>query len=282
MMQVDRSAVVAALDETADEVIADGPAATAVLDVALDAAAGREALIVRHMGLVRYVVRSMTRYAQASAIVDYDDLIGYGTEGLIHAIDTFDPTHHARFTTWAVMHIRTTIQDALRALDPLSRSLRQKSREIERASYELAHRRGAWPQDAEVAAELGIPVAKFRETLRDINVTLVSLEQGHDADESETGRSWLSALADDDPEVDPAATLDISETYMMLREAVDRLPGREALLVRGYYQQGRAMKSIAAELGVTDSRTSQIHARALKLLRDLLATAVHDTAAVVA
>ena len=79
----------------------------------------------------------MARHSNASSIVDYDDLVGYGTEGLIQAVDTFNPAYNVRFSTWAVMHIRTTIQDALRTLDPLPRSLRAKGKEIDRVSYEL-------------------------------------------------------------------------------------------------------------------------------------------------
>ncbi len=112
----------------------------------------RAAMITTHLPLVRYVAGSMSRHAGASVIVDYDDLVGYGTEGLIEAVDTFNPAYNVRFSTWAVMHIRTTIQDALRSLDPLPRSLRAKSKEIDRVSYDLANRNGYWPKDDEIAA----------------------------------------------------------------------------------------------------------------------------------
>ncbi|MBI2760348.1 MAG: sigma-70 family RNA polymerase sigma factor [Chloroflexi bacterium] len=95
----------------------------------------RDAMITKHLPLVRYVAGSMARHSNASSIVDYDDLVGYGVEGLIEAVDTFNPTYNVRFSTWAVMHIRTTIQDALRTLDPLPRSLRSKGKEIDRVSW---------------------------------------------------------------------------------------------------------------------------------------------------
>src|SRR5713226_2670300 len=107
----------------------------------------REALITHHLPLVRYVAGSMARHSNASTIVDYDDLVGYGTEGLIDAVDSFNPTFNVRFSTWAVMHIRTTIQDALRSLDPLPRSLRTKSKEIDRVQTTLANEHGCWPAD---------------------------------------------------------------------------------------------------------------------------------------
>src|SRR5487761_1253503 len=87
-------------------------------------ATNRESMIEHHLPLVRYVAGRMARHANAVTLLDYDDLVGYGTEGLVEAVDTFDPSYNVRFSTWAVMHIRTTIQDALRNLDPLSRSVR--------------------------------------------------------------------------------------------------------------------------------------------------------------
>jgi RNA polymerase sigma factor for flagellar operon FliA len=242
----------------------------------------REAMITKHLPLVRYVAGSMARHSNASSIVDYDDLVGYGTEGLIQAVDTFNPAYNVRFSTWAVMHIRTTIQDALRTLDPLPRSLRAKGKEIERVSYDLANRNGYWPKDNQVAAELGVTVHKLRTTRRDINHTLVSLENVDESHGDEGSYSWLSSLADDDPETDPEASLDTSETHIILLDAVDELPEREALVIRMYYKQGRSMRAIADELGVSESRVSQLHARALKLLREALNAALYDAPRVVA
>ena len=241
----------------------------------------REAMITKHLPLVRYVAGSMTRHADASTIVDYDDLVGYGTEGLIDAVDTFNPTYNVRFSTWAVMHIRTTIQDALRTLDPLPRSLRAKGKEIDRVSYDLANRNGYWPTDEEIAAELGLPVDKVRTTMRDMSHTLVSLENVDDSHD-EGGYSWLSSLSDQDPESDPETSLDTAEMHSILLSAVDSLPEREAAIIRMYYQQGKGMRAIADRLGVSESRVSQLHARALKLLRQTLTAALYDAPRMVA
>ncbi len=239
--------------------------------------AHREAMITKHIPLVRYVAGSMARHSSASSIVDYDDLVGYGIEGLIQAVDTFNPAYNVRFSTWAVMHIRTTIQDALRALDPLPRSLRAKGKEIDRVSFDLANRHGYWPKPDQIAEALGLPIEKVRATLKDINHTVVSLENVDDGHGDDAGYSWLSSLADHDPETDPEASLDTSETYLMLIDAVDGLPEREATVIRMYYKQGQSMRTIAERLGVSESRVSQLHARALKILRNALTSALHDT-----
>lgn len=243
---------------------------------AQDAAALREEMITRHLPLVRYVAGSMARHSNASAVVDYDDLVGYGIEGLITAVDTFNPAYNVRFSTWAVMHIRTTIQDALRTLDPLPRSLRSKGRAIERVSQELANRTGYWPTADQVAAALGMPVERLRNTLRDINKSLVSLEHVDDTGD-DSGYSWLSSLADDDPDADPEAVLDTTETYLLLLDAVDHLPEREAVVIRMYYRENQSMRAIAQRLGVSESRVSQLHARALKLLCEALTETQHGS-----
>jgi RNA polymerase sigma factor for flagellar operon FliA len=227
----------------------------------------RDALIARHLPLVRYVAGSMARHSNASTIVDYDDLVGYGAEGLIDAVDSFNPSYNVRFSTWAVMHIRTTIQDALRSLDPLPRSLRSKSKEIERTQSELANERGCWPADDEVAQHLGIPVEKLRRLQQDINRSEVSLENVTDGAGDEPGTSWLASLADTDPEMDPEARLDNIETRLLLRQAVEAIPERERYVVTLYYGQNESMRTISERLEISESRVSQLHARALRLLR---------------
>lgn len=242
----------------------------------------RDEMVTKHLPLVRYVAGSMARHSSASSIVDYDDLVGYGTEGLIQAVDTFNPAFNVRFSTWAVMHIRTTIQDALRTLDPLPRSLRSKGKEIERVSYTLANQNGYWPNDEQVARELGVTLDKLRVTRRDISHTTVSLDSVDDGNGDEVGYSWLSSLADEDPDVDPAASLDTAQTHLLLLDAVNELPERESLVVRMYYKQGSSMRMIADALGVSESRVSQLHARALKLLRESLNATLYDAPRVVA
>ena len=227
----------------------------------------RETMITHNLPLVRYVAGSMARHASASSIVDYDDLVGYGTEGLIDAVDSFNPSYNVRFSTWAVMHIRTTILDALRALDPLPRSLRAKSKEIEKAQSRLANEHGSWPSDQEVAGELGITVDRLRHLQQDINRTIVSLDNVTDTNGEDTGMSWLSSLAETDPEVDPESHLDDSEMRVILKQAIETQPERERLVINLYYGQNRSMREIADHLSISESRVSQLHARAVKLLR---------------
>ena len=240
------------------------------------AAEHRNKMVATHMPLVRYVAGSMSRHAGASAIVDHDDLVGYGSEGLIEAVDTFDPTRGVKFSTWGVLHIRTTILEALRNLDPLPRSLRTKGKAIEAVSYDLANRNGHWPQDSEVAAEIGLPLATLRMTLQHLGTVVISLDSSEDADGTNLGYTRISSLADEDPEVDPERSLATAETGALLAEAVAHLPERERSVVVACYYQGYSLRDIADELGVSASRISQLHARALKLLRTYITASLED------
>jgi RNA polymerase sigma factor for flagellar operon FliA len=229
-------------------------------------------MITQHLSLVRYVANSMARHAGQSVLLDYDDLLSYGTEGLIAAVDSFNADRGLKFSTWAVMHIRTTIQDALRTLDPLSRSLRTKGKEIDRVAAELAHVHGAWPESAEIAAALGQPVEALRRTMQVIGRSVVSLEQvseGHNGGASgdDGGFCLLDLLADDDPETSPEESLERQELARLVNEAVAALPPREALIVDALYRRGQSMRDIRQLLGISESRVSQVHSRAIRLLR---------------
>lgn len=255
------------------------------VDCSAEGLQAREAMITQHLPLVRYVANSMARHAGQSVLLDYDDLISYGTEGLIAAVDTFDAERGLKFSTWAVMHIRTTIQDALRTLDPLPRSLRAKGKEIDRVSAELAHARGVWPELPEIAGALGQPIDALRKTMQDLGQSVVSLEQvddGHNGAATggdEGGFSLLNLLADEDPEVSPEESLERIELTRLLHEAVAALPPREEVLVDAHYRRGQSMRQISRLLGISESRVSQLHARAVKLLREHMQRALSIDAA---
>lgn len=237
----------------------------------------RAEIIEKHMPLVRYAIKSIRNYATISAIVDYDDLLGYGAEGLIRAVDTFKPEQNVRFSTWAVLCIRSAIQDALRSLDPLPRSLRSRGKEIERVSFELANRSGRWPTDGEIAAAMGLPLHRLRQSQRDLSKTSVSMDTpayGHGDDSDYADLSTM--IPSEDVESHPEASLDVQETARVVRSAVSELPERERTLVESYYWNGRNLKDIADSLSVSESRGSQLHKRALGRLRERVSALMDD------
>jgi RNA polymerase sigma factor FliA len=236
----------------------------------------RAAMIAKHMPLVRYVANAMARHAGQSVLLEYDDLLSYGSEGLIAAVDTFEEERGLKFSTWAVMHIRTTIQDALRTLDPLPRSLRAKGKEIDRVSAALAHAGGRWPEPVQIAEALGQPLDQLRKTMQDLGHSVVSIQQvddGHNGASTsgdDNGFSLLNLLSDDDPEGSPSERLDRLEMSRLLRDAIAALPPREEVLIDAHYRRGQSMREVARLLGISESRVSQLHARAVRLLREHL------------
>jgi RNA polymerase sigma factor FliA len=240
--------------------------------------ASRAALIASHQPLVRYAVGKMRRLSDASSLLEFEDLLSYGTEGLIAAIDTFDAARGTQFSTWAVLKIRTAVLDALRVLDPLSRTTRQHSRTIDRTAQELAHATGHWPTRVELAAVLGEPIARLEQTLQEIaRTTVTSLDRPRLDGEGGDEGDLYDLVADDDPEADPAAVADRAALHSLLAAAIAALPERERLLVIGHYQEGRSLRLISVQLGVSESRISQLHTRALRLLREHLQRALDDS-----
>jgi RNA polymerase sigma factor for flagellar operon FliA len=228
-------------------------------------------LIEQHLPLVRHVARRLAYLVARHAVVDADDLVSYGIEGLIAAVDSFDPGRGARFSTWAVLHIRTTIIDALRALDPVSQLQRQRRTALEQARLTLAQAQGRFPTEATVAAAVGLTVAQVRRCEQQTSRVSVSLEAVHPDEAGEGGCAWQDALADADPAVDPAAVVDRAALRQLLRAAVATLPERERLLITAVYHEGVALRVVAARLGVSEVRVSQLRTRALRRLRDALA-----------
>lgn len=232
----------------------------------------REQLVAQHLPLVRSVAGKLAPRIAASSVVDFDDLVGYGCEGLLTAIESFDPGLGYQFSTWAVLHIRTTIQDALRSLDPIGRRIREHGQAIARTSQTLAQTQGAWPSESQLAAALGVSVAQLRQTQATLAMTSVSLDQGTAATGEDDHAAWLDRVVDPDPAGDPQAALDHEQTRGLLSDAIATLPGRDRQIVHAYYQEGASMRTIAARLALSETRISQLHYQLLTRLRLALTT----------
>jgi RNA polymerase sigma factor for flagellar operon FliA len=217
---------------------------------------------------VRYVISRLA--IRLPNVLDYEDLVSYGTVGLIEAIDRFDDSKGVKFETYAISRIRGAIIDAMRALDRLPRSTRQKARQIDAATAELTQRLGRVPTDREVAGQLEIPVEQYRKTLIDTSWVTVSLDAETGRDDEQDGMTMEAIVADPDA-VDVMEDLTHQETLREMVEALTELPERERLLLSLYYQEGLTMREIAGILGISESRVCQLHARALGRLRTQLA-----------
>jgi RNA polymerase sigma factor FliA len=207
------------------------------------------------------------------AHVDEGDLVSYGLLGLIGAIERYDPDRDIKFETYAIARIRGSIIDELRALDWVPRSVRSRAREIERAIAALEAKLGRAPTDEEIADKVGISVDELEESLSDISrSSIAALDELWSVSGEGDQVSLLDTLEDPDS-VRPADALDETELREILGDAISRLPEREKLVITLYYYEELTLREIGEVLGVTESRISQLHTKAILRLKARLAGA---------
>ncbi len=232
----------------------------------------RERLVVAYSPLVKYVAGRMG--AGLPGHVEEGDLMSYGLIGLIGAIERFELEREIKFETYAVARIRGAIIDELRSLDWVPRSVRAKARDVERAHSALENKLGRAPSEAEMAEKLGVGVDELRGTLLDIaNSSVLALDDLWTVSDSDGGQvSLLDSLSDPNA-VDPEEAIDAVELKELLAEAIETLPDRERLVIALYYYEGLTLREIGEVLGVTESRVSQLHTKAVLGMRSHLADA---------
>jgi RNA polymerase sigma factor for flagellar operon FliA len=229
----------------------------------------RERLVVAYSPLVKYVSGRMA--SGLPAHVDEADLISYGLVGLISAIARFEPEREIKFETYAITRIKGAIIDELRSLDWVPRSVRARARAIERANAKLEGKLQRAPTDEEMSAELAMTVDEFQAALLQIsNSTVAALDETWTVSGSGGDQvSLLDTLQDPDAE-DPAAVMDQTDLRDRVADAIARLPEREKLVVALYYYENLTLREIGEVLGVTESRVSQLHTKAVLRLRSRL------------
>lgn len=221
----------------------------------------RERLIVHYAPLVKYVAGRVR--AGLPPQVDQGDLISDGIIGLMDAIDKFDPSRGLQFQTYAARRLRGAIIDGLRRSDWVPRSVRDKLREIDTAQVALERRLGRTPTDKEVAAELSISTAELRSAYGVVSYTHVRSidELGAAYENYPQGTTFLA-----DHDVD-----DRTDDFL---HNVHGLPDRDRVIVALYYWERFTLAEIGQVLGVSESRVSQLHTRAMLTLRRQLTSSV--------
>jgi RNA polymerase sigma factor FliA len=226
----------------------------------------RDRLILTYAPLVKYVAGRLG--SGLPAHVDEGDLVSYGLLGLINAIERFDPGRDIKFETYAVSRIKGSIIDELRAMDWVPRSVRTRAREIERAIGALEARLARAPTDEEIAAKVGISQDELEESLVEIGRSSIAALDELWAPSSGGGdQIALIDSLEDESVPDPQASLAEGEMKERLAEAIARLPEREKLVVTLYYYEELTLREIGEVLGVTESRISQLHTKAILRLK---------------
>lgn len=224
----------------------------------------REDIVVQYAPLVRYVIGRLA--LRLPTATDHEDLLGYGTIGLIEAVDRFDSTRGVKFETYAIQRIRGSIIDQLRRLDPVTRGIRQKATQIERAMSEISMAEGRPAEDEEVAERVGMEMDEYYRVLRESNIYLVPLEGGPRGDDEVL---LIDTIVDEDSP-DPAELSIDHEMTRQLASAIDTLAERDQLILKLYHFEELTLKEIGQVLDVTESRVSQLHSRAILQLRSIL------------
>jgi RNA polymerase sigma factor FliA len=218
-----------------------------------------EMALQRYLPLVRQVARRLI--GRVAAPADLDDLVAWGTLGLLDALGKYEPARAAPFSSYARFRIRGAILDHLREIDWVPRSVREKTAAVERTARTLEITLGRPAREDELARGLGLSLADYRGLLMQIApVTVVSLEDlGFGTGEAE--------LPPEHADCDPLRSLLRRERLRLAAQAVRRLPEREQLLLSLYYGDELTMKQVGSLLGLTESRVSQLHAQALLRVR---------------
>ena len=226
----------------------------------------RDRLIVTYAPLVKYVAGRLG--SGLPAHVDDEDLVSYGLLGLIGAIERYDPDRDVKFETYAIARIRGAIIDELRALDWVPRSVRSRARDIERAIADLEGKLGRAPTDAEVAKKLNVSEEELNESLSEISrSSIAALDELWTISGTSGDQVALIDTIEDTEAPDPQGSLSQTELREAIADAIARLPEREKLVVTLYYYEELTLREIGEVLGVTESRVSQLHTKAILRLK---------------
>src|SRR5690348_16041169 len=230
----------------------------------------REALVLAYAPLVKYVEGRLG--SGLPAHVEEADLISYGFSGLTAAIERFDRAREIKFESFALPRIRGAILDELRSLDWGPRTVRARARQLERANARLEASLLRAPSDDELAAELGITLQELRDALLEISrSTIVALDELWEPQDRGADQISLLETVVDLEAPDPQAVFDVLERRRKISDAIVALPERERIVIALYYYRELTLREIGEVLGVSESRVSQMHAKAALRLRCKLA-----------
>jgi len=223
----------------------------------------RERILLEHLPQVRYLARRI--HGRLPAQVPFEDLVHAGVIGLIDAVDKFDPGKHVQLKSYAKFRIQGAIVDSLREMDWSPRRLRREGRRLEEAHRDLKLRLGRAAAEPELAAYLGMSLKEFQNLLGELHgLDLGSLQtESADSKSEEGARDYSPSGVDKDP----FAQCLHREMGSLVASALEDLDQTKKQVVMLYYIEELTMKEVGAELGVSESRVSQIHSAALTCLR---------------
>jgi len=225
----------------------------------------KDGLILNYLPLVKYVAGRLA--ITLPSHVDINDLVSSGVIGLISALENFEPKFKTKFETYAIIRIRGAMLDELRALDWVPRSMREKFVALQRAHVSLEQELGRPARDDEVAERLQISVEDLDSLMKEErSVAFLSLNELLNPDDGERKAVSMIDSVHDESQPSPFAAVDTKEKRAILAQAITELPEQERIVIALYYYEQLMLKEIGAVLGISESRVSQIHTKALMRL----------------
>ncbi len=222
----------------------------------------RDRLILENLPSVRWL--ALRIHEKIGGAVSLEDLVSAGTIGLIHAVDAFDPNCNVKLKTYAEHRIRGAILDSIRGLDGIPAHKRKRLKQMEAALIAVEQRVQRPPTEEEVAAELNIPLADYRDSLSELRaVTLGSLDEVADG----FSESKLLRFVAQDEDSQPGRILERAELQKVLEEGIDKMPKQEKTILSLYYKEQQNLHEIAEILGLHTTRVCQLKSQAVLRLR---------------
>jgi RNA polymerase sigma factor for flagellar operon FliA len=230
--------------------------------------AKRSALVAEYAPVVKFLANRIALRLPPN--VSVDDLISAGSLGLLDAIEKFDPDREVQLRTYAECRIKGAILDELRSMDWMPRSMRKKVREVEHAIAIVEQKLGRPARDSDIAGQMDLDLDtyyKLFDAAQDLEV--LSLDECVESvqDNSTSEISHKALIRGDDSPVDHVMTLELKE---VIASGIKALPRQDQIVISLYYYDGLTLKEIGEVLGLTESRISQIHSKAISRLRNRL------------
>ncbi len=229
----------------------------------------RELIVDEYIGIVKFVVSKFRSYSrQASSVINEQDLMQIGMIGLLDSINRYDPTRGVKFETYAITRIRGAIQDELRKLDWVPRSVREKVRTIDRVTQKIQCTDTLSGTARKIASELKMSVDEYLDILHDTQLaTPEVIRQG------DNGEDILENIADRD-ETSVADKVANEQMKRILTRLVENLPHQDRLVISLYYYEELTFKEIAGVLKLSESRVFQKHQVILERIRNQVSALV--------
>jgi RNA polymerase sigma factor for flagellar operon FliA len=231
----------------------------------------KEELIKEYAPLIKFVAQKIA--VRLPPNIELDDLISAGSIGLMDAIDKWDPSRDNKFKTYAEFRIRGSILDELRAQDWVPRSVRDKSKALDRTVAQLEIDLGRAPTDEEISSKLSMSMDEFHDLVNQVRpVSLLSIDDQPTFSDSD--KKSISNLLEGSKSGNPFNQLNVKVIKDVVAKAIEELPERQRLVLSLYYFEDLNLKEIGQVLRVTESRVSQLHAQAVTRLRAKLAITI--------